>query len=332
MVSFSITAVLLWFGFVAQAGGPTGDWVVIESKDGPFSFAVPARPVEQSGEAEVPNGKMRWKIYTYERGEDVLIFRQQVFPKGGPQDSPLRAFDRMETAAKQNGETVSKVPITVHGVSGIELVTKDESTTGKSKELVRVRILEQGPTVYFVLARSGPGKPLPQEAARFFDSLRFDGKPATAKPTAPTAMTKAPAPARRKQIGKINRDDRTADAALRTFLMAMQAGDEDTLREVTLPNADFDWLLRGEIAHARELSKLKQHVINARVERLKQGDRVQITAKEVHVILPTEVGRDRGALKILGAPAYAPMQLVKGRWKVDPAPIIAACKAAAGAE
>jgi hypothetical protein len=327
MVSLSMMAVLLSFGFVAQAPGVAGEppreWVVIESKDGPFSFAMPARPVEQSGEAQVPNGKMRWKIYTYQKGEDVLIIRQQIFPKGGPQNSPLGTLDNMEKAAREKGEIVSKAPITVQGVSGIELVTKDESPTGKSKDMLRMRVLEQGPTIYFLFAKSGPGKPLPQEAAGFFDSLRFDGKPATAK---------APAPAKRKQIGKIHRDDRTADATLRTFLMAMEAGDEDTLREVTLPNPDFDWLLRGEMAHARELRDLKQQVLKARVERLKQGDRVRITAKEVHVILPTEVGRDRGALKIPGAPAYAPMQLVKGHWKVDPSPIIAARKAAAGVE
>ena len=205
-------------------------------------------------------------------------------------------------------------------------------------------MLEQGPNIYFLMAQSGPGKPLPPEAAGFFNSLRFDGKPAASRRWRsrrrrwrgrPPSVAKAAAarpPAKRKQLGKIDRDDRTADAALRTFLMAMEAGDEETLREVTLPNPDFDWLLRGEMATARELKELKQQVIKARVERLKQGDRVRITPKEVHVILPSEVGRDRAALKIQGAPAYAPMQLVKGHWKVDPAPFIAARKAAEGAK
>lgn len=82
----------------------------------------------------------------------------------------------------------------------------------------------------------------------------------------------------------------------------------------------------------RGLSELKQQVIKARVNRLKAGDRVRISGKEVHVIAATEVGRDRAALKIEGSPAYAPLQKVKGHWKVDPAPFIAAKKAAAGAK
>ena len=155
---------------------------------------------------------------------------------------------------------------------------------------------------------------------------------AKAKAKAAARPEPPPAPAKRKLIGKIDRADTTADEALRTFVMAMAAGDEETLREVTISNPDIDWLLRGEATPARGIKELKQQIVKARVDRLKEGDRVRITGKEVHVILPAEVGRDRAALKIEGSPAYAPLQRVKGHWKVDPAPFIAARKAAEGAK
>jgi hypothetical protein len=75
----------------------------------------------------------------------------------------------------------------------------------------------------------------------------------------------------------------------------------------------------------RGLRERKETVIKARDERLKEG--VRITSKEVHVIHPSEVGRDRAALKFAGAPSHAPMQRVKGHWNVALAPFIAARKA-----
>jgi hypothetical protein len=316
MVSVSTITTFLVCGLMAQAADPPSGWVVIESMEGPFSFAMPGRPVEKSGESRVANGMMRWKMYTYQKGEEILVFRQQISPPGGPPNSASRVLDVPENVG---GVVVTKTPINVRGATGMELITKEQSPTGKGKELSRLRVMEQGPITYTIMARSGTGRAVPPEAAGYFDSIRFDGKAAVAK-----------ALAKRKRLGKVDRDDRTADGTLRTFLMAMEAGDEETLHAVTLPDPDFDWLLRGELTTARGLRELSDQVKKLRVERLKQGDRVRITPEEVHVILPIEVGRDRAALKIPGAPAYAPLQLVKGHWKVDPAPLIAARKAAAG--
>ena len=334
MVSLLMMSMLLSYGLVAQAPDPPGEWIVIDSKEGPFSFGMPARPVEKSGEVTLPSGKMRWKIYTCQMGGAAFTFRQQRYPPGGQPTSTFRSIDEVEKSAKEHGAVTSKASINIQGVSGMEVATKLESPAGAIEQMGRMRVLEQGPNIYLMMAQSGPGKPLPPEADGFFNSLRFDGKPAI-KPTmavGKAATAKALAPARRKQIGKVVRDDRTADAAARTFLMAIEAGDEETLREVTLPNPDLDRLLQGEGTGAREIRELRQQVLKARVHRLKQGDRVQIVRGEIHVILPSEVGRDCAALKIQVAPADAPLQLVKGHWKVDPTPFIAARKAAEGAK
>ena len=216
MVSVSMIATLLASGLVAQVPDRSGDWVVIASKEGPFSFAMPARPVEQSGDAQVANGMMRWKIYTCNKGEGVLVFRQQIYPPGARQNAASRMQDIPEEG---RGVVITKVPIHLQGVSGMEVITKEKSPTGEGKGLSRLRVLEQGPNIYTMSALSGQGKPLSPEAAGFFNSIRFDGKPAV-KPAMAVAMpavtpaAKAPAslPAKRKLLGKINRDDRTADA------------------------------------------------------------------------------------------------------------------------
>ena len=326
MVSISMIAMFLAQGLVAQAADPPGEWVVIASKDGPFSFAMPARPLERSGEAQDANGTMRWKMYTYQRGEDTLVFRQQILPPGLRQDAASRLRDVPD---KGQGVVFTKAPINVQGVSGMELITKEDSPTGKGKETVPDAHPGTGPDhLYHDRSARGPGKSVPPEAAGFFNSLRFDGKPAMAD-----ALGLPSLPARRKQIGKIDRDDRTADAALRTF--PQWPWRRGTRRPCACGRGSplsptSGWLLRAEMTTARKLEEVKDQVRKARVERLKQGDRVRITPREVHVILPAEVGRDRAALKIQGEPAYAPLQIVKGRWKVDPAPFIAARKAATG--
>jgi hypothetical protein len=352
MVPFTMIAVLFSFELVAQqapgaARDEAGEWVVIESKEGPVSFAMPGKPLEHVTEVQSPIGKIRTKAYIWQRGEEGLFLRHDTLPRAGPQNMAARAMEAaLEKAGSGKIEIVSKAPINVSGASGLEVVAKEPSPDGKGKATVRMHMLERGADVYLLVAKSATGKPLPPEAAGFFNSIRFDGKPADkpaiaiagakaamAKPAAPIAAAKvAPAkpapPAKRKLIGKIDRVDTTAESALRTFVMAMAAGDEETLREVSLPNPDLDWLLRGEATPVRGIKELKQQIIKARVDRLKEGDRVKITGKEVHAIRAAEVARDHAALKIDGTPGYAPLERIKGRWKVDPAPFIAARKAA----
>ena len=63
MVSSSMIAVLLSFGLVAQAPGVPQGWVVVEPKEGGFSVAMPAKPIEQSQEVPTQIGKVMAKFY-----------------------------------------------------------------------------------------------------------------------------------------------------------------------------------------------------------------------------------------------------------------------------
>ncbi len=288
---------------------------------------------------------MKSTVYTCSNGESWLAFRYQAMPRGVPLDDLVAFFEtQMNKTLQGPKEVVSRKAITINGVPGRELVWTLNDLNGRGKDTHWILLLTIASDLYIVGANSGPGKPLTPEATAFFNSIRFDGQPAIKpvmpKPTTTTAtMTaKAAAPAKpapppkRKPIGTIDRVNTTSEAAFRTFLMAMEAGDEETLRAVTLPHPDFDWLLRGEPARVRGIVELKQQMIKARVQRLKEGDKVKLAGGEVHVIRAAEVGRDRAALKMEGTPAYAPLERVKGHWKVDPAPFIAARKAAWAAQ
>jgi hypothetical protein len=211
MVPLCMMAVLFSLELVGQAPQEApkepGEWVVIESKEGRFSFVMPVQPRELTNEQQTPAGKLKSTVYMCAKGDSALVFRYEVLPH---------------------------------------------------------------------------------------------------------------------EVGRV---DTTSDAAFRTFMMAMEAGDEETLGEITLPNPDFDWLLRGEPPRGLGIADLKQRMLKARIQRLKVGDRVTMPDNSVHVIRPDEVGRDRAALRMEGTPAYAPLQRVKGHWRVDPAPFIAANKA-----
>jgi hypothetical protein len=78
---------------------------------------------------------------------------------------------------------LTKTPINAQGVSGIAVVERAESPDGKGKELSRLGAVEQGPNIYTIVTRSGPGKSVPVEAAEFVKSIRVDGKPAVTKAT-----------------------------------------------------------------------------------------------------------------------------------------------------
>jgi hypothetical protein len=336
-------AVLLSVRLVAQAPQEAGEWVVVESKADRLSFAMPVRPREATRETQTPAGPVKSTAYLCQRGASILAFRHDVLPRGIGLDDAVNNFEAM---MKKNPpgqvEFVKRDLININGVPGRELYATITFADGRGKDSYWVLVLTIARDVYLVLANSGPGQPMPPDAAAFFNSVRFDGKPADKpvlpKPAAPkaakaakaaTPAKPAPVPPKRKLIGKIDRVDTTSDAALRTFLMAMEAGDEETLRAVTLPNPDLDWLLRGETPRGLGLADVKERMLKARITRLKAGDRVKMPGGAVHAISPDEVGRDRAALRVEGTPVYAPLQRVKGRWKVDPAPIIATRKAEA---
>ena len=120
----------------------------------------------------------------------------------------------------------------------------------------------------------------------------------------------------------------TAEAALRTFVAAMLAGDEVTLRAVTLPNDDFVWLLKGKPLPKDQSDQIKEHVEKMPIRALKAGDTYTLPGNRKLTVSADEVGDDRAVLLPQGAPMPTRCRKVDGVWRVDAEPIIAGRNAA----
>ena len=123
--------------------------------------------------------------------------------------------------------------------------------------------------------------------------------------------------------------DSTPEEALKTFLIALAAQDESALRTVTLPDAEFDRLLKGPNAAPDVFAQIKVRLDIKSMRRLKAGDRVQMPDGESRVIKPVDVREDRVVLWPIDAPLPSRLENVGGHWKVFARPFIASRKEAA---
>ncbi len=111
-------------------------------------------------------------------------------------------------------------------------------------------------------------------------------------------------------------DDSTPERALQTFLLALAAGDEPTLRAVSLPHAQIGRLLGGPRATPEQLAQLKARLEEKPIRRLKEGDPVTMPNGESRVIRPDDVRGGRVVLWPDGAPLPTRLENVGGHWKV----------------
>jgi hypothetical protein len=133
----------------------------------------------------------------------------------------------------------------------------------------------------------------------------------------------APGPERDVELA-----DSTPEDALKTFLLALAAGDAAALRAVALPDAELDWLLQGPPASPELLARLKARLEEQPMKRLRAGDPVTMPGGESRVIQPADVREGRVVLWPAGAPLPSRVENVGGHWKVLARPFIAARKQA----
>ena len=120
--------------------------------------------------------------------------------------------------------------------------------------------------------------------------------------------------------------DSTPEAALKTFLIALAAHDEPTLRAVSLPVDDLHLLLEGPLAPPEQLARIKARLEEKPMRRLKAGDPVKMPDGQSRVIKPGDVREGRVVLWPDGLPIPSRVENVGGHWKVFAAPFIAARK------
>jgi hypothetical protein len=150
------------------------------------------------------------------------------------------------------------------------------------------------------------------------------GSPPAAQPRSGAATSSAPA--------KIKLADSTPEDALRTFMLAILAQDEAAVRAVTLPNPDFDWLLKSQPAPPQVIKDATAQFGRLPMKRLQRGEKVALPQGKQYVVTTSEVGEDRAVLLPQGAPVPTRLQRVAGHWKVAADPFIAARKAADAAK
>ncbi len=326
MVHSSLVALLLSFELVAQAPSSPQSWVEVRSKEGDFSFSAPANPKVGSREVSTPGGKLKIKSYTVDERGDRYNVQHVALPEPlAPNmiESQLAVFKN--TPIANMPPLVADKRISVGDVAGLELIYRGSMPGVKGVTSVKVHLFMNVSSRYILGVRSAPDRPLPAQTDRFLESIRFGGQLAES----PKSIAGSPAGAvKRKAMGKIDLVNKTPEDALRTFLMAMMAADEQTLRVVALPNPELDLLLTGNPPPFRGVKEVKEGILKMQIERLKVGDQVRLPGNKVHVTRAGEVGRDRAVLLPEDAPVPTRLRLVDGHWKVDASTYIAARKAA----
>src|SRR5262249_29287169 len=100
----------------------------------------------------------------------------------------------------------------------------------------------------------------------------------------------------RSPMTRVELANSTPEDALVTFLVALAAPDEDTLRAVTLPEKELTSLFKGRPAAGEMLAQLKSRLQQKPMRRLKAGDPVRMPSGESRVIQPDDVRDGRVVL------------------------------------
>lgn len=121
------------------------------------------------------------------------------------------------------------------------------------------------------------------------------------------------------------------ETVVRQFMVSVLIHDNDLLRAVVIPTdpAELDWLMRGEVPPPQVHEQIREFFSTIPIERLGVGDKVALPQGGELTLGPQHVNADRMQLMIDDAPLPTTVIRIRGQWRVDPRPLIAARKAAA---
>jgi hypothetical protein len=245
--------------------------------------------------------------------------------------------------SKADARILRETRIALDGVPGKDITYSIRGEAGTGDVLRRARFYVKDRYQYELVVTSPPGQPVTPLAARFLASLTFDSlvraqhESKGSKRLASLAASPTPATAKAKSKARqaaspadpgIQLSDATPEAALKTFLLALAAQDAAKLRAVTLPDRDFDWLLKGRPASPELLAEMRKQLENAPMRRLVSGDRVTMPGNRSGTIQPSDVRSGRCVLLPSGARSPTRLQQEDGHWKVFAGPYITARKLA----
>jgi hypothetical protein len=145
-------------------------------------------------------------------------------------------------------------------------------------------------------------------------------------------VARAEPPEKQKESEKSTTAADSPERAFKEFVLAMMCGEESRLKATMLPAEGMEVLVRPNPIPPEKLDEFRKGMVDGMViKRLKAGDEFTLPGGKVIKIQPEQVTADRVVLVPEGAPVPTDVHRVKGVWKVDARPIIAARRAAAAA-
>jgi hypothetical protein len=316
-------------------------WEVVRSGDGDFACLMPVKPGPAS-----PGAAGAGEVIAYScevRGSSYEIRRTRLHQPVASGQVIAELARMKQDYLDQDARLVKETKIVVDGIPGNDLTYTVPARQDSPTLTRRMRYFIKDRDKYELTVTAPSGRPLTDDATRFLSSLTFEAlvrasylrMTRSSKPAArPRGETSRAIPRPTAEVPKprtrVDLVDGTPEDALRTFLLALAAQDEVTLRAVTLPDDEFEWLLKDRPAPAtpRVLAAMRASFVQSPFRRLGAGDRVKMPGGWVGVIKPADVADGRVVLMPEGAPMPARLENVGGHWKVFARTFIAARKTA----
>lgn len=313
MLAIPLVATLALLSF-QPANAAEDPWETITSESPPFSVAMPVRPKTLKQTVQTVKGPVEQSVL-YAKVDGVLFTSQVLkLPEAALEGGPDAVLDRecRDFVRSNGGKVVYQKTLKFGAYPAWDAVLKGPAP-GRAKGTVtsRHRSILVGSNLFTLTAMSKLNEELTKDAERFITSFKL-------------AKTQPEPTVEPKPAGG------TPEDALRAFLLAMATHDEQTLRAVTLPVADFEWLLKGQAVPPDKLNELRADFERnpIQIRRLKAGDKFTLPGNREITIPRGDVSADRAVLVPAGAPVPTRMRKVDGHWRVDARPIIDARKAA----
>lgn len=304
-------------------------WDVVRSADGDFAFSMPARPDRESRVARGAAGPLDILIYSCAFEGSVYHIRRVRSPADVRPHRVLAELAHLRRQYLTEAARLVKETLIVNdGVIGEDLTYTLPSPRDEGIVTARTRHYINGRFYYEMTVTSPPAKPLPDSAARFLSSLTFEavvrahyarmkaGPGAVRRPDRLEARTYVPV------------TDETPEAALKTFVLAVAACDEATLRAVTQSDAELARLLRRPPASPEALARRRARLDQIVMKRLKPGDTATMADGRSRTLRPDDVRGGHVVIWPEGSSYATELENVGGHWKVVVRPFIAARKAA----
>src|SRR5271157_3987735 len=272
----------------------------VRASDGDFAFSMPVHPNSRTESAVSADGPLETISYTCSRGGSHYLFRRTRNPKPVADAQVIGALaEAIKAFFREEATLIKETKVSLDGVPGDDFTYTIRSQKGEGAVSRRTRHYLKDHCYYELTVSSPPGLPLPDDTTRFLSSLTFEAlmranqalvrsrpgpaAPPGGSPGQPATRPRGEAP--KPSIG-VDLVDGTPEEALKTFMLALAAQDEATLRAVTIPDEEFDWLFKDRPATAvpQVLAEIKAKLDQKPFRRLKAEDRVKMPGGRVGVI------------------------------------------------